>query len=80
MRVGKKFKTSSPQVAMHLEFIDRYIPPNSKLVMGGDMPSSPASLLPQQPTELLELDDSHDTPDTPAKRQKLVDKMMARAP
>jgi len=38
MRVGKKFNTSSPQVAMHLEFIDRYIPPNSKLVMGGDMP------------------------------------------
>jgi len=44
-------------------------------VGGGYMPSSPA-----QPTELLELDDSHDTPDTPAKRQKLVDKMMARAP
>lgn len=38
MRVGKKFNTSSPQVAMHLDFISKHIPDNSKLVMGGDMP------------------------------------------
>jgi len=38
MKWGRKLGISSPQVAMHLEFIDRHIPSNSKLVMGGDMP------------------------------------------
>ena len=38
MKWGRKLQVFSPQVAMHLEFIDRHIPPNSKLVMGGDMP------------------------------------------
>jgi hypothetical protein len=38
MKWGRELGVSSPQVAMHVEFIDKHIPNNSKLIMGGDMP------------------------------------------
>jgi hypothetical protein len=38
MKYAKQHNINSPQVALHLEFINRIAESNNKLVMGGDMP------------------------------------------
>lgn len=38
MKYAKQYNIDSPQIALHLEFINRIAESNSKLVMGGDMP------------------------------------------